>query len=123
MSRFVFLGERVRYEKERDPFYGTSRWLAARQRALDRDLGRCVWCKQAGRYTIDRRGRRLPVLATMVHHIKPRKEYPELELDLDNLVSLCDKCHDDAHPEKFGKQKKEKPPTPAQVMGIQFEQL
>ena len=113
----------MRYEKERDPFYGTSRWLAARQQALDRDLGQCVWCRRARRYTIDRYGRRLPVLATMVHHIKPRKEYPELELVLENLVSMCDKCHDDAHPEKFLKQKKEKPPTAAQLLGVRFEQL
>lgn len=113
----------MRYEKERDPFYGTGAWISARQRALDRDHGLCVWCRNAGRYTIDRHGQRWPVLATMVHHIKPRKEHPELELVLENLVSLCDKCHDDAHPEKFGKQKKEKPPTAAQKLGIVFEKL
>lgn len=113
----------MRYEKERDPFYGTSAWLGARQQALDRDHGLCVWCRKAGRYTIDRHGRRLPVLADMVHHIRPRKEYPELELVLDNLVSLCNKCHDDAHPEKFGHVKKKKPPTAAQLLGVKFEQL
>ena len=110
-------------EKEADPFYGSSAWHAARQQALDRDHGLCVWCRKAGRYTIDRRGRRFAVLATMVHHLKPRKEYPELELVLENLVSLCDKCHDDAHPEKRMGQKKEKPPTAAQLLGIRFEQL
>lgn len=59
----------------------------------------------------------------MVHHIKPRKEYPELELVLENLVSLCDSCHDEAHPEKRTGKKKEKPPTAAQRLGIRFEQL
>jgi hypothetical protein len=29
-----------------------------------------------------------------VHHIKPVHAYPELELELDNLISLCDSpCH------------------------------
>ena len=110
-------------EKQRDPFYGTDVWQRARGRALERDLWRCVWCRKAGRYTIDRRGRRIPVPATLVHHIKPLKEYPELALELCNLVSLCDKCHDEAHPEKFAKKKKEKPPTAAQLLGIRFEQL
>ena len=38
----------------------------------------------------------------MVHHICPRTERPELSLVLENLVSLCDRCHDEAHPEKRG---------------------
>ena len=29
-----------------------------------------------------------------VHHIKPYHKYPELELDLNNLITLCDDpCH------------------------------
>ena len=90
----------MRYEKETDPFYSGWAWRAARERALDRDCGLCVWCREAGRTRVDRYGRRVPVLATMVHHVKPRKTHPELELVLSNLVSLCDRCHDDAHPEK-----------------------
>lgn len=31
--------------------------------------------------------------ATMVDHIIPRRLKPELELDWDNLQSLCDSCH------------------------------
>lgn len=110
-------------EKETDPFYWTGAWKRARQAALDRDHGLCVWCRRAGRYRIDRHGRRWPVKADMVHHIKPKKDYPELALELDNLVSLCDGCHDKAHPEKHMGQKKEKPPTAAQLLGVKFEQL
>ena len=28
-----------------------------------------------------------------VHHIKPFAEYPALELDLKNLITLCERCH------------------------------
>ncbi|HCS50922.1 HNH endonuclease signature motif containing protein [Rubinisphaera sp.] len=28
-----------------------------------------------------------------VHHIKPRKQFPELALQLENLKTLCRKCH------------------------------
>jgi hypothetical protein len=28
-----------------------------------------------------------------VHHIKPYERYPELELDLDNMMTLCRYCH------------------------------
>ena len=30
----------------------------------------------------------------MVHHIKPLEDYPELALELDNLISLCNDCHE-----------------------------
>lgn len=65
----------------------------------------------------------MPVRATMVHHIKPRGEYPELALTLSNLVSLCDACHDEAHPEKHAQEKREQQPTAAQRLGVRFEQL
>ena len=86
--------------KETLSFYGTAAWKRARQQALDRDMGLCVWCRQRGRYARDRKGRRVPVLATMVHHIQHLEDRPDLALDLNNLVSLCDRCHDEAHPEK-----------------------
>jgi predicted kinase len=35
----------------------------------------------------------------VVHHIKQLEEYPELALDPDNLVSLCNLCHNREHPE------------------------
>jgi 5-methylcytosine-specific restriction enzyme A len=32
-------------------------------------------------------------LATEVHHIKDRADFPDLELCFDNLQSLCKTCH------------------------------
>lgn len=31
------------------------------------------------------------------HHIMPKGEYPELSLDLDNGVTLCEDCHSEVH--------------------------
>ena len=66
--------------------------------------------------TVDSAGRRWPVLATMVHHKAPLRERPDLALDLNNLMSLCDRCHDVMHPEKRGQKPREM--SAAERMGI-----
>ena len=86
--------------KETNPFYGTDAWKRCRAAALRRDHGLCQYCLKAGRRTIDAKGMSFPVLATMVHHKKHLDEHPELALNLDNLVSLCDACHEREHPER-----------------------
>jgi len=39
------------------------------------------------------------VAATMVHHIKPIETYPELRLVMENLMSLCNPCHEEKEKE------------------------
>lgn len=34
-----------------------------------------------------------------VHHILPRSSHPELALDKDNLMVLCEECHKKIHSE------------------------
>lgn len=87
--------------KQADSFYLSKAWRTVRAEALRRDHGMCVRCME--RFM---NGGEKPRLAVIVHHKKSRKEYPELELDLDNLESLCDICHNREHPEK-GKKKPE----------------
>lgn len=88
--------------KESDPFYHSKEWKRLRKAALARDNGMCVDCMDRMRAGIGIR----PNRATMVHHVIPRSERPDLELVLENLVSLCDQCHEKRHPERRSKKKR-----------------
>ena len=88
--------------KESDPFYHRKEWKRIREMALQRDGGMCRDCMDRMQLETGYRPRR----ATMVHHIIPRSERPDLELDLDNLRSLCAECHEKNHPEKRNKPKR-----------------
>ncbi len=92
-------------KKRADPFYTGKAWRRLRAVALERDRYLCVMCMNEYR----RNGRCRPRPATMVHHIVPREERPDLELSLDNLMSLCDEHHAQLHPEKgwTGRSRKE----------------
>ena len=61
-------------------------WESAKKATLDRDNGNC---------------RRCPRRATDVHHRRLRQmgstKNEEILYGLDNLVSLCRKCHDHIH--------------------------
>ena len=73
------------------PFdYNSPRWRRKRAAILRRDQYQCQMCRRYGR-------RRQ---ATTVHHIKHADEFPELAFVDDNLISLCEDCHNKAHPEK-----------------------
>lgn len=76
--------------------YKTKKWNKKRAIILRRDGYKCQWCKRYGKN----------VEATTVHHIKHADEYPELEFEDSNLISLCASCHNKAHPEKPGKRGK-----------------
>lgn len=53
----------------------------------------CVDCEAAKKIRI----------ASVVHHIKPVDDYPELRLDPTNFRSLCRDCHEIEHGRKAGK--------------------
>lgn len=72
-------------------FYNSGVWLSKRAEALDRDNNECQKCKARGGFSP----------ANCVHHKKHVKKHPELALDLENLNSLCNSCHDEEHPEKL----------------------
>ena len=81
----------------RDPFYVSWDWKKLRRKILAIDKHECQHCKARGRYK----------RADTVHHVKPREEYPELELEIyyvdkdgdkkRNLISLCRECHEAEH--------------------------
>ena len=58
---------------------------------MKRDNYECQKCKSKGKYH----------KAETVHHIKHLRDYPELALDNNNLISLCYDCHNKDHPEKL----------------------
>lgn len=82
--------------KETDPFYKSKPWRAARAKRLEMDNYKCTDCMDLFLH----HGGVGPRDATIVHHVIPRETRPDLELDIDNLRSLCDACHNKRHPEK-----------------------
>lgn len=78
---------RKRYEatperKEAQKFYSTAKWRRLKK-WYKAHHPLCADCLDAGR----------EVWATDVHHIVKRSEDPSREMDVDNLMGLCDSCH------------------------------
>lgn len=63
-------------------FYSTKRWRNLRQFFLSQNP-LCVMCEANGQL----------VTATVVDHIIPRRDRPDLELEESNLQGLCEPCH------------------------------
>lgn len=76
--------------KVADPFYMTPAWKRARLDVLRRDGYQCVQCKA------DVRGKG----KSRVDHVKPRRDFPALELERANLRTLCVRCDNQRHSEK-----------------------
>lgn len=70
-----------------DQFYKTNKWVDLRNSILIRDKYMCQSCKANNRMTN----------ATCVHHVFPLHTYPQYAYERWNLMSLCDKCHDEMH--------------------------
>lgn len=70
-----------------DPLYHTKAWQDVRDGALARDNFLCQHCLKDGKLQP----------AELVHHIKHLDRYPELGLEPDNLISLCNDCHTRVH--------------------------
>lgn len=67
-----------------DPFYSSKRWKRLRIAFLRANpLCQCEDCLRTGAVTA----------ADRVDHIKPRCDYPELELEWDNLRSMSEAHH------------------------------
>ena len=81
-ERHRYYDEHIRDQKARD-FYHSKEWQRVRQAALTRDKHLCKHCLRNNRITP----------ADMVHHIIEIKRDWSRRLDLDNLISLCNSCH------------------------------
>lgn len=79
--------KKLRNDKKEQAFYNSKSWIKAREIALARDYGLCQDCLREGKVTI----------ADMVHHKVEVKSNWEIRLELDNLISLCNSCHQKEH--------------------------
>jgi 5-methylcytosine-specific restriction endonuclease McrA len=71
-------------------FYKSKEWRKKRKEILLRDNKECQLCKN----------KRLYHKAECVHHKKHLKDFPMLALSDENLISICNPCHNVEHPEK-----------------------
>jgi 5-methylcytosine-specific restriction protein A len=76
-----------RTDDKEQAFYKSKGWKIARKKALARDEYICQDCKRLG-YIVP---------AVTVHHIIPIKEEWKLRLIIENMVSLCESCHQQRH--------------------------
>lgn len=79
-------------EDREDKFYNSWIWRKKRLEIIDRDNNECQVCREAGRV-----GK-----GEVVHHIKHVRKYPKLCMTEDNLLTVCNHCHNTLHPEKSG---------------------
>jgi 5-methylcytosine-specific restriction endonuclease McrA len=73
--------------QEAQAFYKSKAWAYVRERVLLRDAYQCQGCARV-----------LPGNLLEVHHKQPRAARPDLELDPDNLTTLCKPCHSRREP-------------------------
>jgi 5-methylcytosine-specific restriction endonuclease McrA len=70
--------------------YKSKKWKQFRKKILRRDKYLCRECNRYGKTTG----------ANTVHHCIPVSEDPELKYNSNNLISLCESCHEKMH-DKF----------------------
>lgn len=73
--------------KEIDRFRWSNLWKEKRIQIKERDLYLCQVCKDKGKYIYDN---------LEVHHIIPLEEDYDKRLDDENLITLCEWCHERA---------------------------
>ncbi len=75
-----------------NPFYKSKAWRSKREYILKRDGYQCQECRKYGKNTE----------AKIVHHVIELEDDWTQRLKNNNLVSVCDACHNKIHPEKGG---------------------
>ena len=66
----------------KEDFLDSYEWRKLRMQAIKKYGNKCMCC-----------GSEPPDVVINVDHIKPRKKYPELALDINNLQILCNPCN------------------------------
>ena len=79
--------------ENRGRFQASKAWAETRVKAFIRDKRTCQACGYSG-------------VDIQAHHIKRYCDYPDLRLELDNLVTLCVGCHNKVHAKDVGSNRK-----------------
>jgi 5-methylcytosine-specific restriction endonuclease McrA len=90
--------DKYKRDTEARAFYKSKAWQECRAYILERDNHLCQECLQHKRITP----------ADMVHHIVELKDNKCKALDADNLISLCNPCHNKEHPDRGSKKAQKK---------------
>ena len=85
------MGKTWRDSPKFKPFYKSAAWQRVRGVVLDRSHGLCERCLEKGEL----------VPADVVHHTTPLNEQnvedPNVSLNPERLMALCDQCHTEVH--------------------------
>jgi len=98
----VMSNKEYKTKQQQHKFYTTSDWNGVngvRNQALIRDHYECAMCAKEGKVHLDSvkvKGERKSIQLN-VHHIKELERYPELALEIDNLMTVCLDHHNDIH--------------------------
>jgi 5-methylcytosine-specific restriction endonuclease McrA len=81
--------DEIRYKRDKKyhDFYNSPEWERIRQAVIARDHALCQDCLKEHRIK----------LYDTVHHIEPIKTNWNKRLNIDNLVCLCESCHQERH--------------------------
>ncbi len=79
--------KKSRTDKKEQSFYCSGNWIKLRTVVLGRDHGLCQHCLAEGKVT----------LVDVIHHIIPIKRDWSKRLDINNLICLCNSCHQQIH--------------------------
>lgn len=98
-------------KEQQHKFYKSAAWhgkYGVRLKVLERDNYECQLCKREGRVHLDSvkvEGERKSIQLN-VHHVKELEHHPELALDMDNLLTICLRHHNELHDRYQPKEKK-----------------
>lgn len=92
-------------KEQKRKFYDSGEWKRLREEVKKRDNYECQECKRNGFVCIDtnwysEKAKRKKI-QLVVHHIKELEYHPNLALEIDNLETVCVRCHNKEHGRLF----------------------
>ncbi|MFX1499981.1 MAG: hypothetical protein ACFFDH_03350 [Promethearchaeota archaeon] len=82
----------VGYDSLPTDFYGTTEWIL-----------RCIEILKKYQWKCQIKGPNCLIIGNLVHHIRSAKNNPQMCLDPNNLICVCENCHELLHKNYFNK--------------------